>query len=176
MTFEEDFLAHYGKKGMQWGKSSVSGVSKSTDKMAKKDAKEFSRAKMYYGEGAGTRRKLIKGSTEAKIKRDPAYKKAFEEHMSRQDMSVHATKAIRQRSRTDKKNTSVKTGKAVARRVTGEMGSAAAIVALVGTGYAFSKTPQGKKIMSSSINMIKKQATSAKRAKNIRDLNRLFNL
>lgn len=42
-------LAHYGVKGMRWGvrNSRPEGVSRSTNRAAKKDAKEFTRAKMY---------------------------------------------------------------------------------------------------------------------------------
>lgn len=56
ITFNDE-LSHYGVKGMRWGvrNSRPEGVSRSTNRAAKKDAKEFTRAKMYYGEGAGTK-------------------------------------------------------------------------------------------------------------------------
>ena len=41
-------LMHYGVKGMKWG----------VRRRARRDAKEFTQAKMYYGEGAGNRRKI----------------------------------------------------------------------------------------------------------------------
>lgn len=40
------YLAHHGVKGMKWG----------VRRHARKDAKEMARAKMFHGEGAGTRR------------------------------------------------------------------------------------------------------------------------
>ena len=39
----DEFLAHYGVKGMKWG----------VRRAARKDANEFAAAKMYYGKGAG---------------------------------------------------------------------------------------------------------------------------
>lgn len=71
-------LYNYGVKGMRWG----------VRRRATKDAKEFARAKMFYGEGAGTRRKLIKATVEERSK-DPQYKKAFDEALSKQNMSKH---------------------------------------------------------------------------------------
>ena len=64
--YPEDFLAHHGVKSMRWGvrKQRTPGVSRKTDRAARKDAKEFTQAKMYYGEGAGNRRKTIKAKVD----------------------------------------------------------------------------------------------------------------
>jgi len=107
-----DDLTHYGVKGMKWGvrRSDPSGVSRSTNREARKDAKEFARAKMFYGEGAGTRRKLIKAKVEGKAKKDPNYKKAFDQHLNNQDMSRHAEKARGERKR---KNVKKSAGKGI---------------------------------------------------------------
>lgn len=56
-------LMDYGVKGMKWG----------VRRRARRDAKEYTQAKMYYGEGAGNRRKLIKATVKARSK-DPFYK------------------------------------------------------------------------------------------------------
>lgn len=98
-------LYHYGVKGMKWGV-------RKAQKLAQKDAKEFARAKMFYGEGAGTRRKLIKNTVEERSK-DPNYKKAFDEALAGQDMAKHASKARGERKRKDAKNAAGKTARGV---------------------------------------------------------------
>lgn len=72
-----------------------------TQREARRDAREFARAAMYYGEGAGTRRKLITATVDAKSDRDPNYARAFRTELSRQDMAEHAAKARRERRRND---------------------------------------------------------------------------
>ena len=133
----DDYLMHYGVKGMKWGvrKSNTPGVSRRTDREAKKDAKEFARAKMFYGEGAGTRRKLIKSTVEAKAKKDPDYKRAFENHLSSQDMSTHAQKARRERSRKDAVNQTKKTARGVKNLALGTGASATTAAAVMYYAY-----------------------------------------
>lgn len=101
-----DELSHYGVKGMKWGvrRDRPEGVSRSTDREARKDAKEFARAKQFYGQGAGTRRKLIKATVEGKSKKSDSYKRAFDHHLAKQDTSKHAAKARSERKRKDVSN------------------------------------------------------------------------
>jgi hypothetical protein len=145
----EDFLEHHGVKGMKWGqrKDRAPGVTKQVDKHARRDAQEFARAKSFYGEGAGTRRKLIKQTVDHKSANVPGYKKAFDHHLSRQDMSKHADKAVSERTRTDRNTKNKQRVTAVARRITGEHGTQAALVALVAAGAAFLRSPKGRQIM-----------------------------
>lgn len=128
--YDNIYLQHYGVKGMKWG----------VRRQAKKDAKEFARAKMFYGEGAGTRRKLIKATVTQRSK-DPEYKKAFDEALVKQDMSKHASKAKQERKVKDAKNSAAKTGRAAINIVTGHperLGATAA--AAYGVYYAAHKT------------------------------------
>lgn len=110
-----DELIHFGVKGMKWGvrKDDEIGVSAKTSREAKKDAQEYARAKMFYGQGAGTRRKLINASVDAKSKKDPDYKKAFDHHLAKQDMSKHASKARSERKRKNVATSTAKTARGV---------------------------------------------------------------
>lgn len=78
-----------------------------TTKEARRDAEEYARAQMYYGDGAGIRRKLIIATVDSKLQRDPTYARAFRNELAHQDMSEHAQKARRERERADR-NASLK--------------------------------------------------------------------
>lgn len=132
---DDDLLAHYGVKGMKWGvrRGNLEGVSGRTNREARKDADEFARAKMFYGEGAGNRRKLIKAKVEAKGKRDPNYQKAFDHHLGRQNMAKHAEKARGERKRKDAGAAVRKTGNSINRAINGPFAGSAA-VALITAG------------------------------------------
>lgn len=118
-------LYHYGVKGMKWGVRKARRV-------AKKDAKEFARAKMYYGEGAGNRRKLIKAKVEERSK-DPNYKEAFDKALSEQDMASHAAKAKAERTRNTAVKNTVKTGRGLVNAALGNIGKASAAAAAIYT-------------------------------------------
>ena len=114
-----NYLCHYGVKGMKWGvRNDRDGKPRNLDphqirisKEAEKDAIEFARAKMFYGEGAGNRRKLIKNSVEAKKKKSEFYANEFNNYLQDQDMEVHTKKAVSERHRKDTAKTLKKGGK-----------------------------------------------------------------
>lgn len=137
-TFDSpsDALAHFGVKGMQWGvrKNELEGVSRRTSKEAYKDAQEFARAKMFYGKGAGTRRKLITATVEAKSKKDPSYKKAFDHHLAREDLGKHASKARSERKRKDVRESTSRTVRGAHRSLTGGFGNVTVAAALLAGG------------------------------------------
>lgn len=172
MIIEEDvYLAHYGVKGMRWGVRNdrrVEGVSRKTNREARKDAQEFARARMFYGQGAGTRRKLIKNSVEAKKKRDAGYAKAFNKHLEDQDMSEHAQKARRERGRKDTRARARQTGGFFARRFTGEMGTNAAFLAVAAAGAAYLNTPAGRSRFNQTVGSVRQRVDSRRMANNLR--------
>lgn len=162
----EAFIEHFGVKGMKWGqRKRTPGVSRSTDRMARKDAEEHARAKLFYGEGAGTRRKLSKATVNARKAHDPSYAKAFDAHLARQDLSTHATKAVKERKRTDRRDKTKKRVGYLARRSTGEMGTQAAFAAVAVAGVGFLSSPKARTMMKTGYNTVKTSHLHKKGAK-----------
>ena len=162
------YLIHYGIKGQQKGVRRFQNEDgtlteegkrrygyydredgtkdfKRLQKDAANDAKEYARAKAYYGEGAGIRRKQIKNKISERMK-DADYKKEFERLLSGQDMSKHQKAANRERKVQDAKNTTVKTARGVKNFL---MGNAVPMTAAaIAIGAALKYTGAGAKIAS----------------------------
>ena len=132
-----DYLEHFGVKGMKWG----------VRREARRDAKESARAKMYYGEGAGVRRRNINAIVKQKSK-DPTYKAEYEKAYAKQDLSKARRSAQRQRTVTDKtkgfRQGAGRVGRAITREATAAVGFAAATAASAAIGYAI-KNPKETK-------------------------------
>jgi hypothetical protein len=153
---------------MKWGvrRNNVEGVSARTNREANKDAREYARAKMFYGEGAGTRRKLIKAKVDQKSKQDPNYKKAFDHHLGRQDMGKHAEKARGERRGKDRREGVRKTANSVNRALNGPFAGSAAI-AIVGAGAAYAKN---NNLGAKAADFARKTADSAKLRRDVQNL------
>lgn len=146
-------LMHHGVKGMKWG----------VRRRARRDAKEFTQAKMYYGEGAGNRRKLIKATVKARSK-DPFYKSEFDKAVANTDMSKRASQARRQRGRKNARNTTGKTVRGIGNIATGNVSRAGGALALGYLGYQAAKRTGHAP---SEAELLRKAARGARRIKRV---------
>ena len=139
-------LMHYGVKGMKWG-------------VRRRDAKEFTLAKMYYGEGAGNRRKLIKAKVKAHSK-DPFYKSEFDKAVAKTNMSKRVSQAQRQRGRKNARNTTGKTVRGIGNIASGNVSRAGGALALGYLGYKGAKAagvaPSEREILTKAVKGAKK--------------------
>lgn len=125
-------------------------------KEARRDAEEYAFSQMYYGEGAGNKRKLIAATVAAKALRNPGYKREFDRAYARQDMAKHAEAATKVRRRTDAIHAVNKNVKAAA---TGNYGGVNAAVLVVGIAAFYAhKTGFDKKV----VNKVKEKAHDVK--------------
>lgn len=93
-------LQHVGVLGMRWGhrkSGEYVNVKESTISLAKRDAKRHVDAKMFYGDTAGTRRKLLKAELDKKKKTIPDYEKVLDSEIKKVDTAKSAKKAKTER-------------------------------------------------------------------------------
>ena len=105
-----------------------------TDKMAAKDAARWAYAEMFFGDGAGTRRRLLVAEIDDKVMKIPGYAEAFDKNYAKQDFAKHAAKATKERKLLDRK---AKVGRNTRGILTGNRRSLTGTVLLGVTVYGF---------------------------------------
>lgn len=117
----------------------------SIQRQAEKDATEYAAAYMSYGEGAGTRRRLIEGTVEYKMRTIPGYSDAFHKASEKQNMAAHAKKAKTDNRRKNVNASVARNTKAV---VTGKYENVNTGILIVGAAAVLlHKTGYDKKIV-----------------------------
>lgn len=111
-------------------------------KQARKDATEFAAAQMAHGQGAGTRRKLIKATVDHRANTIPGYLSAFYDAALAQDMSRHVAEAKRARRVKDVSTAVSKNAKGIATRNWKSVNGG--ILILLGAGYVAHQTGYDK--------------------------------
>lgn len=135
---------------------------------ARRDAKEYARAQMFYGEGAGTRRKLITASVESKAERNQTYARAFRTALQSQDMADHAKKAARERNLKDKTVAIKKNTNAI---LSGNYKNVqSTILILIIAGYVAHQTGLDQKILDKSKVVLADVKVRIKKYKDRRDI------
>lgn len=130
-------LYHWGIKGMKWGVRRYQNKDGTLTpagirRYAKQDAKEYANAKMFYGEGAGNRRKLINATVKQRSKQ-AGYKEEFERQLAQQDMAKAASRAKAERKAKDTKKAVGKASRSAINISTGNIGRASASAVAVYT-------------------------------------------
>lgn len=112
-------------------------------KEAARDAAEFARSQMSFGDGAGTRRRHIGETVNYKAAHTPGYRAAFERELRNQDMVTHAKKARSERRRRDASQELDRNVRALARGDIGAMNTKLLII--VGAAIVAYKTGADRK-------------------------------
>lgn len=112
-------------------------------KKARKDAAEYAAAYVAHGEGAGTRRRLIRATVDHRASTIPGYLAAFNEAILEQDMAKLASDAKRARKVKDIGNSVSKNAKGLVTRDYRSVNGGVLIV--LGIAYVAHKTGYDKK-------------------------------
>ena len=129
---------------------------KKFDKMVQQDAEAWLAAEMFYGEGAGIRRRHLNAEITTKMA-DPAYEQAFEKAYNALDQNKFAKLAIKERKAADR---AIKAGQNLRALKSGNYSNLTTGVAVVlGVAYLAHKTGYDKKIEAEAKKLYKKAKT-----------------
>jgi hypothetical protein len=130
------------------------------EKMAQQDAYEWGLAEMFFGEGAGTKRKLISAVVDQRMHDIPGYAEAFNEATSKLNQIEMAEKALALRKKIDRANTAGKNLRAIKSGNLNNLSTGVFIV--VGGAYLAHATGLDKKVEAEAKKLYKKAKTEIK--------------
>lgn len=123
------------------------------EKMAEQDAERWAAAEMFYGEGAGTRRKLLDAELQTKLS-DGDYENAFYNAYNSLNLDKFAERAIKERQKIDR---AAKAGKNFNALKRGNLtGLSNGIFIVVGVAYVAHATGYDKKIEAKATELYRK--------------------
>lgn len=104
------------------------------EKMAAQDAYDYALAKMFFGEGAGTRRKLVSAVVEQRLQDIPGYEEAFQDAFAKLSQIEMAERALSERRKIDRAAKAAKNIRAI--RSGNLKGLSTGVFVVVGGGYS----------------------------------------
>lgn len=133
---------------------------KSLEKMAKQDAYDWARAEMFFGEGAGIRRRHLQAQIIEKMEQFPGYEALYQKHYARQDMIKHAEKALQERKKIDR---SIKANKNFRALKSGNYTALSnGVFIAVGVAYVAHATGYDKKVVAEGKKLYRKAKAEVK--------------
>lgn len=118
-------------------------------KMAVEDAARWGYAQMFFGEGAGTKRKLLNAEISDKVASIPDYQKHFEAAYNKLNMGAIALKAAKDRKRIDRGNAVRKNTRAIIR---GDRRSMSTLLIIGGAAYWYARETGYDKVIAEDVN------------------------
>lgn len=135
-------------------------MSKKFEKMAQQDAHDWARAEMFFGDGAGVRRRHLEAQISEKMNDIPNYKEWFDFAYSRQNMAEHAIAAAKERQNIDRLAKADKNFRALKSGNLHNLSSGVFVV--VGVAYLAHATGVDKQIKAEAKKLYKKAKTELK--------------
>lgn len=133
---------------------------KKLQNMATKDASDWARAEMFFGEGAGIRRRHLEAQIKEKRNDIPNYKEWFDFAYSRQNMAEHAIAAAKERKKIDAMASAGKNFRAI--RSGNIHGLSNSVFVIGGLAYVVHATGADKKIVDETKRLYKKAKAEVK--------------
>lgn len=133
---------------------------KTLEALAKQDAHDWGLAQMFFGEGAGTRRKLVAARIDQRVLDIPGYEQALDKAYAKLNQIEMAEEALELRKKIDRAN---KAGKNIRAIKSGNLHAVSnGVYLILGGAYLAHATGYDKKIQAEAKKLWKKAKTEVK--------------